>query len=136
MDGIPKIADLGIAKAMKTEGLSTKIGTMLYASQEFLTEERYDFPADIWSLGIIFWEMLSGKRINQVIKGLLAPSVREGFPSKEILDEIKEEDLRELVRKMLVKDPEGRLKAKDVLDILSGKNVQIVQMPQKNERKE
>ncbi len=44
--------------------------------------------------------------------------------------------MRELVRKMLVKDPERRLKAKDVLDILSGKNVQIVQMPPKNERKE
>jgi hypothetical protein len=87
-------------------------------------------------LGLIFWEMLSGKRIKQVIKGFLAPSVREGFPSKEILDEIKEEDLRELVRKMLVKDPEGRLKAKEVLDLLSGKNVQIVQIPQKNERKE
>jgi hypothetical protein len=37
---------------------------------------------------------------------------------------------------MLVKDPEGRLKAKDVLDILNGKNVQIVQTPQQNERKE
>jgi hypothetical protein len=33
MNGIPKIADLGIAKAMKTEGLSTKVGTMFYASQ-------------------------------------------------------------------------------------------------------
>ncbi len=44
--------------------------------------------------------------------------------------------MRELVRKMLVKDPEGRLKAKDVLDNLSGKNVQIAQMPHKNEKKE
>jgi serine/threonine protein kinase len=105
MDGIPKIADLGIAKAMKTEGLSTKIGTMFYASQEFLHEETYEYPADIWSLGIIFWEMLSGKRINQVVKGLIAPSIREGFPSAAILDEVKEEDLRELVRKMLAKDP-------------------------------
>ena len=136
MDGIPKIADIGIAKAMKTEGLSTKIGTKFYVSPELYNGDRYDFPADIWSLGIIFWEMLSGKRINQVIKGLLAPSVREGFPSDAILNEIKEEDLRELVRKMLVKDPEGRLKAKDVLDILNGKNVQIVQTPQQNERKE
>ncbi len=132
MDGIPKIADLGIAKAMKTEGLSTKIGTMFYASQEFLNEERYDFPADIWSLGIIFWEMLSGKRINQVIKGLLAPSVREGFPSDAILNEIKEEDLRELVRKMLVKEPANRLDAKDVLKILSGNKVQT---PEKDEKK-
>jgi hypothetical protein len=49
--------------------------------------------------------MLSGKRINQVVKGMIAPSIREGFPSAAILDEVKEEDLRELVRKMLAKDP-------------------------------
>jgi serine/threonine protein kinase len=65
MGGVPKIADLGIAKIMKTGGLSTKNCTPFYASQEFLNEERYEFPADVWSLGIIFLEMLSGKRINQ-----------------------------------------------------------------------
>lgn len=54
MDGVPKIADLGIAKIMKTGGLSTKNCTPFYASQEFLNEERYEFPADVWSLGIIF----------------------------------------------------------------------------------
>ncbi len=136
MNGIPKIADLGISKAMKMEGLSTKVCTPFYASPEFYNEERYEFPADIWSLGIIFWEMLSGSRINQRLKGLKPPCERNDFPSKEMLNEIKEEDLRELVSKMLVKDPEGRLKAKDVLDNLSGKNVQIVQMPQQNQKKE
>ena len=76
MNGIPKIGDLGIAKIMKTEGLSTKIGAMFYASQEVMSEENYQFPSDIWSLGIIFLEMLSGKRINQLLKGLLSPSMR------------------------------------------------------------
>jgi serine/threonine protein kinase len=60
MDGIPKIADLGISKAMKTEGLSKNSCTAHYASPELYTGKRFKFPADIWSLGIIFWEMLSG----------------------------------------------------------------------------
>ena len=94
MGGVPKIADLGIAKIMKTGGLSTKNCTPFYASQEFLNEERYEFPADIWSLGIIFLEMLSGKRITDVVKGFLPPSMREGFPSEAVLNEIKDEDLR------------------------------------------
>ena len=41
------------------------------------------------------------------------------------MNEIKEGDLRELVRKMLVKEPEGRLKAKDILEMLNGKKVQM-----------
>jgi hypothetical protein len=35
-----------------------------------------------------------------VIKGLKPPCERNDFPSNEILNEIKEEDLRELVRKI------------------------------------
>ena len=41
------------------------------------------------------------------------------------MNEIKEGDLRELVRKMLVKEPEGRLKAKDILEMVNGKKVQM-----------
>ncbi len=40
--------------------------------------------------------------------------------------------MRELVRKMLVKDPEGRLGAKDFFEMLSGNKMQT---PQKNENK-
>ena len=88
-NGIPKIADLGIAKAMKTEGLKTKIGTIFYASPEVLNEENYDFSADIWSLGIVFLELLLGKRITDLVKGMNPPALRKDFPSDELLDQIK-----------------------------------------------
>ena len=90
LDGIPKIADLGIAKIMKTSGLSTKAGTLFYASPEVLEEENYDFSADIWSLGIIFLELLLGKRIDKVIKGMSPPALRKVFPPDELLDQIKD----------------------------------------------
>jgi serine/threonine protein kinase len=132
MNGIPKIADLGISKIMKTGGLTTKNCTPFYASSEFLTEESYQFPADIWSLGIIFLEMLLGKRITDFVKGFLPPSVREDFPSEILFNQIIEEDLREMVRKMLLKQPTYRLNAKEVLGILNGNKVED---SYKNEKK-
>lgn len=35
----------------------TKIGTPFYMAPEILNHETYDFKCDVWSLGIIFYEM-------------------------------------------------------------------------------
>jgi serine/threonine protein kinase len=92
--------------------LTTKIGTLFYASPEVLSEEKYNFPADVWSLGIVFFEVLLGKRIVDMVKGKLPPAFRPEFPSEALLNEIEDENLRNLVKKMLEKDPQKRLKAK------------------------
>jgi serine/threonine protein kinase len=36
----------------------TKVGSPLYMSPQVLGEERYTIKCDMWSLGIIFYEML------------------------------------------------------------------------------
>ena len=56
---------------------------------EVFYEEKYNNSADIWSLGILFLELLVGKRINDVLKGVLAPALRPDFSSKSLLNEIK-----------------------------------------------
>ena len=123
LNGVPKIADLGISKIMKTSGLTTKIGTLFYASPEVLNEENYDFSADVWSLGIVFLELLLGKRIIDLVKGKLPPAFRPDFPPEGLLNEIQDDNLRELLRKMLEKDSQKRLKAKSVLEELKGNKI-------------
>ena len=43
----------------KTLNLSTKIGTPFYTAPECMTDSNYDYKADVYSLGVILFEMFS-----------------------------------------------------------------------------
>lgn len=56
-----KIADLGFARELQHEELSETIcGTPLVMAPEVLNGKRYNHKADVWSLGIVFFEMITG----------------------------------------------------------------------------
>ncbi len=63
-DGTVKIMDFGLAKvkgsAQVTEPGSTG-GTFAYMSPEQVSGEEVDHRSDIWSLGVVFYEMLTGR---------------------------------------------------------------------------
>jgi serine/threonine protein kinase/Flp pilus assembly protein TadD len=64
-DGMVKILDFGLAKlagqAQLTKDAST-LGTVAYMSPEQLSGKEVDQRTDIWSLGVILYEMLSGEQ--------------------------------------------------------------------------
>jgi serine/threonine protein kinase len=60
--------------------------------------------ADVWSLGIVFFELLLGKRIYEMIEGDKIPYLRKEFPPKDLLNKITNKKLRRLVEQMLEKD--------------------------------
>jgi serine/threonine protein kinase len=120
LKGVSKITDLGLSKLMKTSGMSSKSGTPFYLAPEVFHSEKYDKKADIWSFGIMTLELLVGKRIYDMVKGMLAPSLIENFPSEALLNQIKDKEMRELVELMLKKKPEERLSSQEVLNFLKG----------------
>ena len=123
-DGIerPKILDFGVAKFISgdmgemTGGLKTKTGIVLgtpkYMAPEQIRGETIDGRADVYSVGAIFHEMLSGKPpfeaedvfgfVAMHLKERVAP-LSERFPEIDLPD-----DLDETVLKMLEKDPKSR----------------------------
>lgn len=59
--GIFKLGDFGIARILShtAERLSTQAGTPYYMAPELFQSEKYNSKADIWSLGIILFEMIA-----------------------------------------------------------------------------
>ena len=92
-DGTPKLADLGIARFNDGSATTTVtsagmiVGTPAYMAPEQMTDSHsVDIRADIYSLGMVFFEMLTGERPNagcsvvellaKAIKGECIPDVR------------------------------------------------------------
>ena len=72
--GVPKILDFGLTKALETPddvtrqndatltGLGTTLGTVAYMSPEQLRGEALDARTDLFSLGLVLYEMATGQR--------------------------------------------------------------------------
>lgn len=64
-EGGPKLTDFGLARAV-TEVTSTATGTLLgtvaYLAPEVITEASADARADVYSVGILLYEMLTGRQ--------------------------------------------------------------------------
>lgn len=57
-----KIADFGFARPLQTASLAeTLCGSPLYMAPEILQHHRYDAKADLWSVGTVLFEMITGK---------------------------------------------------------------------------
>jgi serine/threonine-protein kinase ULK/ATG1 len=56
-----KIADLGFARELGHEELTeTVCGTPLVMAPEVLNGIKYNHKADVWSMGIVFFELITG----------------------------------------------------------------------------
>ena len=63
-DGKAKISDFGIAKILGAQGLTKTgmlIGTPWYTSPEQIIGKEIDFRTDLYSLGVTFYEVLTGR---------------------------------------------------------------------------
>ncbi len=66
-DGQVRVADFGVAAAQVDDAF-TRPGTrrqrFAYAPPEMLEEEPYDERSDVFTLGVLFWELLAGRRLH------------------------------------------------------------------------
>ncbi|KAL1545550.1 non-specific serine/threonine protein kinase [Salvia divinorum] len=68
---ILKIADFGFARSLQPLGLAeTLCGSPLYMAPEIMQLQRYDAKADLWSVGAILFQLVTGKTpftgVNQI----------------------------------------------------------------------
>jgi NIMA (never in mitosis gene a)-related kinase len=116
-----KLGDFGIAKCLNytLEQVQTILGTPYYLSPEIVQNKPYSFKSDIWSLGILLYELCAlkmpfnakslPKLSLNIIKGVYTP-----------LPFHYSKDLKELVGSMLQLDA---MKRPTITDILSIDNI-------------
>ena len=60
-DGVVKLGDFGFCKNIeKTKMTKTMLGSPIYMAPEILKGEVYSSKADIWSMGVVLFEMIYG----------------------------------------------------------------------------
>ena len=124
-DGYVKVLDFGIAKISvgsddfsENEGVSNAaenltghgdlIGTVRYMSPEQLTGEKIDERTDIWSLGVVFYEMLTGTPpFEGNDKSELIAAILEKEPPETVNLKFSPA-LRKIIRRMLTKSKHER----------------------------
>jgi serine/threonine protein kinase len=110
-----KIADFGIAYS--TTDLSKKltstgefVGTPGYLSPEVCTGQPVDIRSDIFSLGIVFFELLTGRMpfTDESPLGLMLEVVRAEIPDVRSLNGEVDAGLQAILKRMTEKDPAAR----------------------------
>jgi len=112
-DGTIKVTDFGIAKLSKfdTQTITDKaIGSVHYISPEQASGDRTDEKTDIYSVGVMFYEMLTGTLPfvgdSAVSVALMQVQAQPKLP-REINDAIPE-GIEEITIKAMMKDPATR----------------------------
>ncbi len=131
-EGTVKVLDFGLAKALDTQDLATSsqslsmsptltaqmtgagviLGTAAYMSPEQAKGKPVDKRCDIWSFGVVLWEMLSGEKLfgneETISEAIAAVLTRE--PDLDTLPAGTSPSVSLLLQRCLVKEPKNRLR--------------------------
>ena len=107
--GEVKILDFGIAKLSGQGGLTrtgSMIGTVAYMSPEQIQGGEADRRTDVWALGVVFYEILTGERpfaLPDEVQTLNAVLNKEARPIREVRPEVPAE-LADIIHSALQKN--------------------------------
>ncbi|OVE79934.1 hypothetical protein BVY01_01185, partial [bacterium I07] len=139
-----KVMDFGLAKlrgSLKLTKTSSTLGTVSYMSPEQILGKEVDARSDIFSFGVVLYEMLSGQL---PFKGEYEAAVTYAIVNEEpeplhIVKSIYSSGIKHLLDKLLVKDPNNRyqsvLELIPVLELLYSRKDSLIESPKSSSNK-
>ncbi|XVE76441.1 hypothetical protein DITRI_Ditri12bG0172900 [Diplodiscus trichospermus] len=111
-NAVLKIADFGFARSLQPRGLAeTLCGSPLYMAPEIMQLQKYDAKADLWSVGAILFQLVTGKTPftgnNQI--QLLQNIIKSTELHIPVENNYLTADCKDLCQKLLRRNPVERL---------------------------
>ena len=110
-----KLCDFGCCAPCDSDGRRSFCGTIDYMAPEVLKQNEYREKADIWSLGILLYEMLhgyapfQGKKEQETIKKIME--------EKLVFNSDIESDAKRLIKALLKENPSYRPCVQEIFDM-------------------
>lgn len=135
-----KLSDFGLARQGPAAGLdhvsTSVVGTVGYAAPEYIHTGRLTTKSDVWSFGVVLYELITGRRVlernlprgEQKLLEWVRPYVSDPKKFHLILDQRLEgqycmksaQKLASLANKCLMKHPRSRPKMSEIIEMLGG----------------
>ena len=113
-NNIIKLCDFGWSVKLNDDKRTTFCGTVEYMAPEIIKKEKYDEAIDVWSLGVLLYELVHS----------YSPFYSEDLDIKKIGNNITNNNLKfkdglskeykDLVQRLLIKESEKRIKIEDI----------------------
>ena len=104
------LSDYGVSNQLNsmTGRFNTHAGTQIIMAPEILNGEEYNTKCDLWSLGVNIYQLYTKKPpyTGKFDKVILKQIDKLG---QSVLDVVKDDNLKDLLSKLLVKDPKNRI---------------------------
>ena len=118
--GYIKLGDFGVSKTLNNtlEKAKSFVGTAYYLPPEIINNEKYSYKADIWSLGVAFYQLMTFKTPFDAdrLPALLIKIANNGKYEK-IKKKYYSEDLINLIYKMMDFKPSNRPNPSEILSM-------------------
>lgn len=120
-EGYAKLGDFGMAKCMNNNGDLKRVKTIIpkiekYTAPEILENKDFTKKTDIWFLGVTFFELMNlsfpfkGENETEILSNILKDNKNEYNCSYD-------DKFKEIIDKMISKDPDKRPNAEEILDM-------------------